>query len=256
MTTKGVSQDAIVNYFKTRVESVLIFDQSALSQKLKNRGAREARVHDHPNALSSKHPSIVTCPDVEKALFLWFKQMEEKGKTVSGPMLVAKCERFKVAFDVPAMERHPCDGWVGSFCNAYKIKERRRHGEAGSVDIAAVAAEQACVATILSSFALKDQFNFDETSFFLLSIPIPTPPAANHSAAESLLTSPQHNMNACMIVQEFTMTAMGLPQAEQKLQSFLGSHYKDGDWRPALKAVMDAENNTTEALKVLDQLTK
>jgi len=34
---------------------------------------------------------------VEKALYLWFKHMEEKGETVSGPMLVAKHTRFEDA---------------------------------------------------------------------------------------------------------------------------------------------------------------
>ena len=38
----GISQDAIVNHFKHCTEGVLIFDQSTLSQKLKNRLVLEA----------------------------------------------------------------------------------------------------------------------------------------------------------------------------------------------------------------------
>jgi hypothetical protein len=37
----------------------------------------------------------MTWPDVEKALVLWVKHMEEKGETVTGPMLVAKHEKYK-----------------------------------------------------------------------------------------------------------------------------------------------------------------
>ena len=165
---QNASQDAIVKHFKTRVEGALIFDQSTLSRNLKRRKEMEARVHENPNALSSKRPRIVTRPDVEKALFLWFKHMEEKGETVSGPMLVTKRTRFEEKFNVPQEERLGGDGWVASFCKAYKIKERRRHGEAGSVDLATVKAERVRVATILSNFAPKDRFNFDETSFFAL----------------------------------------------------------------------------------------
>jgi len=50
--------------------------------------------------------------------------------------------------------------------NSYKIKEFRRHGEAGSVDPAAVKAEQICVREILAKFAPRDRFNFDETGLF------------------------------------------------------------------------------------------
>jgi hypothetical protein len=52
--------------------------------------------------LSSKRPHIVIHPDVEKALWLWFKHMEEKGEVPSGSMLVAKRHDFEKRFDVPA----------------------------------------------------------------------------------------------------------------------------------------------------------
>ncbi|KIJ27263.1 hypothetical protein M422DRAFT_191236, partial [Sphaerobolus stellatus SS14] len=58
------------------------------------------------------------------------------------------------------------------FCKAYNLKEHRRHGEAGSVDlVAAVEVERKCVAEILSQFDLKDMFNFDETSLFAFAPP-------------------------------------------------------------------------------------
>ena len=41
--------------------------------------------------------------------------------------------------DVLENERLTGDGWVANFCSANKIKEFRRHGEAGSVDLVAVA---------------------------------------------------------------------------------------------------------------------
>ena len=74
----GVSQDVIVRHFKTWSDGALIFDQSTLSRKLAKCKTLQARVHEFPNALLMKRPRIVTQPDVECALFLWVKHMEEK----------------------------------------------------------------------------------------------------------------------------------------------------------------------------------
>lgn len=164
----NLTQDAIVQHFTTRAEGSLIFDQSTLSRKLKNRTKLEERVNEHPNALSGKRSRVVTRPDVERALFLWVKHMEEIGESVNGAMLVAKRGRFEDLFNVPLEERLQGDGWVSPFKRAYNIKEYRRHGEAGSVDVTLVEAERRRVKAILAKFAPKDRFNFDETGFFAL----------------------------------------------------------------------------------------
>ncbi|KIJ44990.1 hypothetical protein M422DRAFT_251629 [Sphaerobolus stellatus SS14] len=148
----GLSQDDIVNHFKTRAEGVLKFNQSMLSRKIKDRGKLEARVNTHPNALSSKCPRIVTWPDIERALALWVHHMEEKGETVNGPMLAEKRGRFEEAFGVLKEERLTGDHWVPSFCRACNIKERRRHEEAGLVDLVAIEAERIRVHAILARY--------------------------------------------------------------------------------------------------------
>jgi hypothetical protein len=47
---------------------------------------------------------------------------------------------------------------------------------------------------------------------------------------------------------------MSLPDAEKNLQTHLGERYTDSDWRPALKAVMDAEGDVEMALNAIDAL--
>jgi hypothetical protein len=47
---------------------------------------------------------------------------------------------------------------------------------------------------------------------------------------------------------------MSLPEAETCLEQHLTDHYADTDWRPALKAVMDAEGDIATALKAVDTL--
>ncbi|KAF9220388.1 DDE-domain-containing protein [Gyrodon lividus] len=159
-------QNSIVEHFQTLKSGALIFTQSTLCRKLQDREALEVRVHDNPNAFSLKRPHIVTRPDIERALVLWVQQMENKGETVSGPMLQEKRSRFEEEFDVPENERLPGDGWIASFCKAYGIQEHKRHGEAGSVDTDAVEEEHIRCCQILAKFAPTDRFNFDETGFF------------------------------------------------------------------------------------------
>ena len=165
-----MSQQAIVKHFETRLEGALVFTQATLSRKLdpKKRTELEERVSETPNALSSKRPHIVTRPDVERALYLWVKHMEEKGETVNGPMLVAKHVKFENSFDVLDRERLRGESWVTPFCRTYKLKEHRRHGEAGSVNLAAVEAERQRLQDVLDHYDPVDILNFDETSMFAL----------------------------------------------------------------------------------------
>ncbi|KIN95258.1 hypothetical protein M404DRAFT_34310 [Pisolithus tinctorius Marx 270] len=149
----NVSQDRVVEHFKT------------LQTEL------EKRAQSHPNALSGKCPRVVTSPEVEKALIIWVRSMEEKGETINGPMLWEKRKRFEDEFNIPEERRLTGDGWISPFCKAYHIKEYRRHGEAASVDIEAVATEHTRLQKILSTFPPKDRFNFDKTSLFAFAPP-------------------------------------------------------------------------------------
>jgi len=85
-----LSQDRVVEHFHTQQEGALRFTQATLSRKMKARKTLEEQVHSHPNALSGKRPRAVTSPEVERALVLWVWHMEEKGESVSGPMLHKK----------------------------------------------------------------------------------------------------------------------------------------------------------------------
>ena len=128
-----VSQSEVVRHFSTLGTGALIFEQSTLSRKLRDRAKMEARVNDNPAALSSKRPRVVTRPDVERALVLWLRHAEGEGQTVSGPMLREKRKQFEVEFEVPERERLLGDGWIHSFCKTYRVHESSVRGEADSV---------------------------------------------------------------------------------------------------------------------------
>jgi hypothetical protein len=168
----GIKQTDVVKHFSTLKTGALEFKQSALSKKLQKRHEMEARATANPTALSSKRPRVVTRPDVERAVLLWFRSMQEHGETVSGLMLSEKRTRFEKLLEVPDEERLGGSmGWVASFCRTYQIKEYRRHGEAGSVDLEGVEAERRRLAPILAKYAKKDQFNADETGLFAYASP-------------------------------------------------------------------------------------
>ncbi|KIY48774.1 DDE-domain-containing protein [Fistulina hepatica ATCC 64428] len=169
---KDMTQAEIVAHYGSLREGRLIFTQGTLSRKLAQRAHLEKRVDLHPTALSMKRERVVTRPDVERALVLWVQHMEnDRLETVTGQMLAQKRRHFEDLFEVPENERLVGEGWIGSFKKTYNLKERRRHGEAASVDLEAVEAERARMKIILATYAPRDRFNADETSLFPMAPP-------------------------------------------------------------------------------------
>src|SRR5882762_4516162 len=118
-----ISQKEVVKYFASRQDGALHFNQATLSHHLSKEGhaCDQALLNSNPTALSQKRVRVVTRPDVEEALVLWVKHMEEKGKHVSGPMLLAKQKKFEDALQVPLDERLDSDGWLAGFCKTLVI---------------------------------------------------------------------------------------------------------------------------------------
>jgi hypothetical protein len=79
----SISQLDVVTHFRTLKTGALVFTQSTLSRKLRERSKLEARVNNNPNALFGKRPRGVTSPE---ALVLWVRRMENKGETLTGAM--------------------------------------------------------------------------------------------------------------------------------------------------------------------------
>jgi hypothetical protein len=98
-------------------------------------------------------------------------------------MLIEKRKRFEVALQIPEERCLTGTGWLDSFKKALvyftffkcaeahslfrnNLRERRRHGEAGSVNLEAVKAERQRMRRILARYEPEDRWNADETSFF------------------------------------------------------------------------------------------
>jgi hypothetical protein len=117
----GISQKSICNHFHSLPDGALEFNQGTLSRKLKKREELEAYATSFPNAASTKRERIVTCPDVDRALYLWVKSMEAKGEIVTGSMLCTKRGFFEQELGVPEEVRLKGEGWLASFKKAYEI---------------------------------------------------------------------------------------------------------------------------------------
>jgi hypothetical protein len=78
----------------------------------------------------------------------------------------------------------------------------------------------------------------------------------NSDTATASDMRPHTDPAAWKIVRIFATTQLSLPNAEKDLQAHLGERYVDSDWRPALKAVMDAEGDMDMALNAIDTLAQ
>lgn len=70
-----------------------------------------------------------------------FPHMEEKQETVNSPMLLDMHVKFEENLNIPVIKQLKDDRWITKFKKAYEIKEYHAHGEAPSVDLAAVEVE-------------------------------------------------------------------------------------------------------------------
>lgn len=119
----GLSQHSVVQHFARMTgNNKLIFSQSSLSRACKEprRSELETRAANAQGA-QSKRPRVVTRPDVEQALMLWQRSMEQKKYSVTGQMLITKRQRIEKRLDVPENERLTGRGWLPGFCKMYVI---------------------------------------------------------------------------------------------------------------------------------------
>ncbi|KAJ7828692.1 hypothetical protein B0H14DRAFT_2367003 [Mycena olivaceomarginata] len=85
-----MGQEDISKHFRTLTSGALVFSQETLWRNLKRRSEIEERAKKNPSALSTKRDLVVTRPDVERGLVMWVAQIEGKGETVNGEMLIEK----------------------------------------------------------------------------------------------------------------------------------------------------------------------
>ncbi|CAK5277221.1 unnamed protein product [Mycena citricolor] len=167
----GTKQKAVIEFFASRSNAEggkLFFTQGALSKHLnpEKKAALLKLAAENSAALSLKRERVVTSPEVDRGLGLWALDMEQKNRAVTGAMLIEQRKRLEIALNVPEERRLRGTGWLESFKKVHGLSERRRHGKAGSVDLAAVEVERKRLVRLTSRYAPENIWNADETSFF------------------------------------------------------------------------------------------
>ena len=143
---------------------------NTLSTILKNRDSilsnQEQQVLDpqRKRFRTAKHP------DVEEALFRWFKAARDKNIPVSGPLLATKARSFADMLGKNDFEASP--GWLTRFKECHSIVFKNVCGESSSVSSDTVDRWVSdSLPKLMEGYDARDVFNADEMGLFWRMLP-------------------------------------------------------------------------------------
>ncbi|KAE8204004.1 hypothetical protein CF327_g7740 [Tilletia walkeri] len=121
---------------------------------------------------STKQGRAAKWAQLERALYEWVVAYQ-KSVAITGALIKTKAAQYYARL-IPQEEQEPekldpenwTNGWLEGFQRRTGIKNRRRHGEADSVNLDKLASELPGIQLKTSKYALKDTFNMDETALF------------------------------------------------------------------------------------------
>ncbi|KAE8240346.1 hypothetical protein A4X13_0g7846 [Tilletia indica] len=139
--------------------------QSTISNTL-----RDKDIYLHPDFVPGTSKRAAKWAQLERALHEWIVAYQKS--VVITQMLVKKKAAQFYARLTPAEDQDPekldpekwTNGWLEGFQKRFKIQSRRRHGEAGSVDLDKLALALPKIQVQTQKYSLKDTFNMDETA--------------------------------------------------------------------------------------------
>ena len=155
------SQKACIEWFDSQFHRRIT--QSTVSESLSSRFDSL----DNTTATFRARARTGQWPDLEKVLYLWQQQIEERGGITSGELLRQKA--LQIWQQLPQYSDRPPPefsiGWVGNFKKRHNIKEFVQHGEAGSAP-EATEVEMRSLRTLAGEYQEEDIYNMDETGLF------------------------------------------------------------------------------------------
>ncbi|MFQ6630980.1 hypothetical protein Gotur_009048 [Gossypium turneri] len=107
-------------------------------------------------------------PELEKVLYEWFLQYQEK-VNMTGEMIQSKAKEFLQKMYGDANSKFNFSiGWLERFKARHVIKSYRRFGESVSVVMENIEYALPQIRAILENFDWKDIYNMDETDYFIV----------------------------------------------------------------------------------------
>lgn len=114
---------------------------------------------------SSKRKKPAKYPDMEKVVYEWFLQHQER-VNITGELIIEKAiEALKLLYPHDLSEHKLSQGWLEKFKLRHGIKSCRRFGESGSVDTHDMEKTLESIRGKIDQFPMKDVFNMDESCF-------------------------------------------------------------------------------------------
>ena len=130
---------------------------------------RDEWAHTSVQTHSAKRICQTQHPEVSEMLDLWVSKAMADNLLVTGEVLRQKWTKFADLARVPEDERLSLsEGWLACVKNRNGLKQLKRHGEGGSVDLERVEGERRRIQGLIKEYGyeLKDIFNMDETGLF------------------------------------------------------------------------------------------
>ncbi|KDQ18967.1 hypothetical protein BOTBODRAFT_98136, partial [Botryobasidium botryosum FD-172 SS1] len=160
----ALTQSQVATHFRARGFSTIT--PATVSRIVADGAIYRERAKD-PTQFSFKRPRKVAFPEVEAALSLWVATSDRRHLTISGDLIREKARRFAALFGIPPDDfLSLSNGWLESFKVRHGLRDVRYYGEAGSVDQAQLALEIPRLQEIISKYARRDVFNWDESGLY------------------------------------------------------------------------------------------
>ena len=137
--------------------------------------------------------------ELDRALYIWFKQKRMEGVPVSGPMLCEKAIQLNSQLGGKSTFA-ASEGWKWKFCRRHGIRNLSVHGEKLSSDVNAADEFVSSFSTFVKGekFSMHQIFNCDETGLYYRLLPDKTLAASFEKTADGRKKSKDRvTINAC-----------------------------------------------------------
>lgn len=163
------TQAALAGWAKESYKLDRILNQSSISRIIRD-GPQLLR-NESVLSVSAKRNRSAASPRLEKALFKWVCDQNNRGVSLSGELVIMQARKMLRMANAHLPEEEQIklnfsNGWIERFKKRHNIRFRRVHGEAKSADDSAIRSEMPRILSLMNNFADKDIWNADEFGLF------------------------------------------------------------------------------------------